>query len=194
MDRKLNWSVPVLESVFTQVRDILDPNPTRKGVEETPLRVAKAWQEWTSGYNVDIEKLLKTFDDGAEDVDGMVIVKDIPFYSHCEHHYAPFFGTVAIGYIPNEQRPRIVGLSKLARLTDAFARRFQVQERMTVQIAQAIEKHLGAAGVGVVSRARHMCMESRGVCKQGSETVFSKLLGVIKDEPQTRAEFMLLSK
>lgn len=194
MSKEFSWDVPVLEGVFAQVRDILDPKPGRTGVEETPLRVAKAWKEWTSGYNADIKTILKTFDDGAQDIDGMVIVKDIPFYSHCEHHYAPFFGTVSIGYIPNAQSPRIVGLSKLARVTDAFSKRFQVQERMTVQIARAINEHLQPAGVGVISRARHMCMESRGVCKQGSETVFSKLIGVIKDEPQTRAEFMLLSK
>ena len=184
------------------VRDILlqtEPDAglggvPRPGIRETPNRVAKALLEWTSGYEQDVKAIFKVFDDGAEDVDGMVIVKEIPFYSHCEHHMAPFFGTVDIGYIPNAKEPRIVGLSKLARLTDIFAHRWQVQERMTNQIANAIVENLAPVGVGVLTRARHLCMESRGVRKQGHHTVYSALRGAMKDESQTRAEFLSLAR
>lgn len=162
----------------------------REGLLETPARVAKAWAHWTSGYSVDINKLLKTFEDGAKDYDGMVIVKDIPIYSKCEHHLADIFGTATIAYIPNG---RVVGLSKLSRLADAFARRLQVQERLTTQIADAIVEHLNPIGVGVVIRARHMCMESRGICQQGHHTITSALRGVMKNEPEARAEFMRLA-
>ncbi len=159
----------------------------REGLSETPMRMAKAWEHWTSGYGVDISKLLKTFEDGAENYDGMVIVKDIPIYSKCEHHLADIFGTATIAYIPNG---KVVGLSKLSRLADAFARRLQVQERLTTQIADALVEHLEPIGVGVLIRARHMCMESRGICQQGHHTITCQLRGVLKDEPAARAEFM----
>ena len=159
----------------------------REGLKETPHRVAKAWKHWCSGYNVDIAALLKVFEDGADNYDQMVIVKDIPIYSKCEHHLADIFGTATIAYIPNG---KIVGLSKLSRLADAFARRLQVQERLTSQIADAIVEHLQPLGVGVVIKARHMCMESRGICQQGHHTVTTALRGVIKEQPATRAEFM----
>ena len=121
----------------------------------------------------------------------MVIVKDIPIYSHCEHHLAPIFGTVTIAYIPNGQ---IVGLSKLSRLADVFARRLQVQERLTNQIADALQENLDPKGVGVILRARHLCMESRGVCQQGHVTITSALRGALRDSPEARAEFMALAK
>ena len=159
----------------------------REGLKETPHRVAKAWKHWCSGYNVDIAALLKVFEDGAGNYDQMVIVKDIPIYSKCEHHLADIFGTATIAYIPNG---KIVGLSKLSRLADAFARRLQVQERLTSQIADAMVEHLQPLGVGVVIKARHMCMESRGICQQGHHTVTTALRGVIKEQPETRAEFM----
>lgn len=162
----------------------------RPGLAETPSRVVKAWRQWTSGYNVDIAKLLKVFEDGAEGYDEMVVVKDIPIYSKCEHHLADIFGTATIAYIPNG---KVVGLSKISRLADAFARRLQVQERLTVQIADALMEHLQPKGVGVVIRARHMCMESRGICQQGHHTVTSALRGVLKEDPQARAEFLELS-
>lgn len=161
----------------------------RAGMEETPHRVAKAFAHWTSGYSVDIGALLKTFEDGAENVDHMVAVRNIPIYSKCEHHLADIIGVATIAYIPNG---KVVGLSKLSRLADAFARRFQVQERLTVQIADALVEHLNPIGVGVSIKARHMCMESRGICQQGHDTVTTALRGAIKDEPQTRAEFMQL--
>lgn len=168
----------------------VDPQPLREGLNETPGRFQKAWMHWTSGYEVDISKLLKTFEDGADNYDELVLVKDIPIYSKCEHHLADIFGTATIGYIP---KGRVVGLSKLSRVADAFARRLQVQERMTTQIADAINEHLQPRGVGVIIRARHMCMESRGICQQGHHTVTCALRGVIK-EGAPRAEFLKLAE
>lgn len=164
--------------------------PEREGLLETPARVVKAWKHWTSGYNADIGGLLKVFEDGADGYDQMVIVKDIPIYSKCEHHLADIFGTATIAYIPDG---RIVGLSKLSRLADAFARRLQVQERLTCQIADALDEHLKPKGVGVIIKARHMCMESRGIRQQGHHTVTSALRGALKDDPTARAEFILLA-
>lgn len=180
-----------IEDAFVRLLQFVGEDPARGGLLETPARMAKAWRHWTGGYAVKPEDLLKVFEDGAEKCDEMVIVKDIPFYSQCEHHLAPFFGTATIGYIPNG---KIVGLSKLSRLTDMFARRLQVQERLTNQIADAIETHLQARGVGVVVRARHLCMESRGVCQQGHHTVTSALRGVMREQGETRSEFMTLAK
>lgn len=163
----------------------------REGLQDTPNRVAKAFTHWFGGYNADIAGILSTqFQDGGEGYDEMVIVKDIPFYSKCEHHMADIFGTVTIAYIPNG---KVVGLSKLSRCVDAFARRLQVQERLTKQVADALVQHLQPKGVGVLVRARHMCMESRGICQQGHHTVTSALRGVLKEEPAARAEFMALA-
>jgi GTP cyclohydrolase I len=162
----------------------------RPGLLETPERVAKAWKFWCSGYGKNPAELLKTFEDGAERCDEMIVVKEIPFYTHCEHHLAPFFGTATIGYIPNG---RIVGLSKLSRLLDMYARRLQVQERLTTQVADALMEHLGPLGAAVVLKARHLCMESRGVCQQGHHTVTSALRGVFKEDATARAEFLRLA-
>lgn len=162
-------------------------DPFRPGVLDTPLRFLKAWEFWTSGYNQDPATVLKTFEDGAQGCDEMIAQRDISFFSLCEHHLAPFFGVVHIGYIPNG---RIVGLSKLARLVEVFARRLQVQERLTNQIAEALDNHLQPVGVGVVVEARHLCMESRGVQKSGTSTVTSALRGVFKTKPEARAEFL----
>lgn len=165
----------------------LDPEPLRGGLLDTPARVAKAWEFWTSGYSTNIAALLKTFDDGAKDVDEMVVVKNIPLYSHCEHHLAAIFGTATVAYVPNG---RIVGLSKISRVVDAFARRLQVQERLTTQIADAINEHLAPLGVGVHIKARHMCMESRGICQQGHHTETTALRGIFKTDAGARAEFI----
>jgi GTP cyclohydrolase I len=175
------------------VRDLLkmvDPNPNRPGIAETPDRVAKAWEFWTSGYSMNAEDLLKVFEDGAENYDEMVLVRDIPVYSKCEHHLADIFGTASVAYIPNG---KIVGLSKLSRLVDMHARRLQVQERLTNDIAEDLWTHLRPKGVGVIVRARHLCMESRGICQQGHHTVTSSLRGVFKDDPAARGEFMRLA-
>ena len=165
--------------------------PLRPGLLETPIRVAKAFEHWFGGYAIDVPSLFKVFEDGAEGADQMVAVCHIPFYSKCEHHMADIFGHATVAYIP---RGRIVGLSKLNRVVDAYARRLQVQERLTNNIADAIQTHLDPIGVGVYITARHMCIESRGVCQHGHHTVTTALRGAIKDEPQTRAEFLALCK
>lgn len=159
----------------------------REGLLETPARVVKAWKHWCGGYAMDPATILKVFEDGADNYDEMVLVKDIPIYSKCEHHLADIFGTVSIAYIPNG---KIVGLSKLSRLADCFARRLQVQERLTVQIADALVEHLQPRGVGVMVKARHMCMESRGIRQQGHHTVTTALRGAMKEDASTRAEFL----
>lgn len=165
----------------------LDPGFDREGLSETPNRVAKAWEFWTSGYGKDPAEILKVFADGSEHYDQMITVKDMPFYSHCEHHMAAIFGTVTISYIP---KGSIIGLSKLSRLVDMYARRLQVQERMTNQIADALWQHVCPCGVGVMIKARHMCMESRGVCQQGHHTITTALRGLIATEPDTKQEFL----
>lgn len=178
------------EVIFDLISEVIEQDAAREGLQETPARVVKAWKHWCSGYNVDIAKLLKTFEDGAENYDEMVLVKDIPIYSKCEHHLADIFGTATIAYIPNG---RVVGLSKLSRVADAFARRLQVQERLTTQIADALDEHLRPKAVGVIVKARHMCMESRGICQQGHHTVTSALRGVFKTDPTARSEFLRLA-
>lgn len=180
-----------LSLVIRQLLNAVEPNPERGGLIETPDRVAKAWEFWTSGYGKTAADVLKVFEDGGENYDEMVMVKDIPVYSHCEHHLAPIFGTATVAYIPNG---RIVGLSKLSRLVDLHSRRLQVQERLTNDIAEDLWKHLQPLGVGVIIKARHMCMESRGLCQQGHHTITSALRGVLKDQPEARAEFMGLAK
>ncbi len=180
-----------LEKVQGLVETILNEigeNPSREGLLKTPKRVAKAYEYLTSGYHKDIHKVLNdaVF---TEDYDEMVLVKDIDFYSMCEHHMLPFFGKVHIAYIPDG---KIVGLSKLPRIVDVFARRLQVQERMTKEIADTINEYLKPKGVAVVSEAFHMCMMMRGVEKQNSSTTSSSMLGVFKDDPKTRLEFLSL--
>ena len=181
----------LLEETIVNLLTSVGEDVSREGLKETPKRVAKAWEFWCSGYNKNAEDILKVFEDGGETYDQMVTVKDIPIYSHCEHHLAPIFGTATISYIPNG---RIVGLSKLSRLADMYARRLQVQERLTDQIADALHKHLQPKGVGVVIKARHLCMESRGICQQGHITITTSLRGAILNEPETRAEFLSLAR
>lgn len=163
-----------ITSLLFNIEDHASPT-LRGGLQETPERVAKAFETWFGGYSVDIASLFKTFEDGGENCDEMVIVRDIPVYSHCEHHMAPIIGHAVVGYVPNG---RIVGLSKLSRVVDAFARRLQVQERLTNQIADAIVEHLDPKAVCVYIDAKHMCMESRGV-KQvcGSSTITKAFRG-----------------
>jgi GTP cyclohydrolase I len=180
-----------IEDVIRQLLRFVGEDPDRGGLLETPARVAKAWKFWCKGYAEDPAALFKTFDDGAEGTSEMVVVKDIPFYTHCEHHLAPFFGTATIGYLPDK---KIVGLSKISRVLDVFARRLQVQERLTTQVADTIMENLTPLGVGVVIKARHLCMESRGVCQQGHHTVTCALRGTFRDDPKTRAEFMQLTQ
>ncbi len=168
----------------------LGEDPAREGLLETPRRVAKALKFLTSGYRIDIKDILRKamFD---VQCDEMVIVKDIEFYSLCEHHILPITGKAHIGYLPNK---KVVGLSKLARVVDVYARRLQVQERMTNQIASDLMNILNARGVGVVVEAIHYCMVMRGVQKQNSKTVTSAMVGSFRDDPRTRTEFMGLIK
>lgn len=174
------------QDIIIQLLKMIGEDPTREGLLETPKRVIKAWGEWTSGYAVDTSKLFKDFGDGAEGYDQMILIGPIPFYSHCEHHLAAIIGEAYTAYIPNG---RVAGLSKFARLVDAYAKRLQIQERMTTQIADDIEKYLNPLGCGVVLRARHMCMESRGVCKPGATTITSALRGCFHEDA-CRAEFL----
>ena len=166
----------------------LGEDPAREGLARTPERVANSLAELTAGYAQTVDEVVGqgVF---AEDCSEMVMVKDIEFYSLCEHHLLPFYGRVHVAYIPDG---RIIGLSKIPRIVDVFARRLQVQERMTQQIAQAIETVLTPKGVGVVAHASHLCMMMRGVQKQNSITTASSMLGVFKDQSETRAEFMTL--
>ena len=169
----------------------LGEDPTRQGLLETPRRVEQAWAHWTSGYASNPKDILKVFEDGADRVDELIVVRGIPVYSHCEHHLAPFFGTAAVGYTPNG---KIVGLSKLTRLVDCFAKRLQVQERLTIQVADALMEHLQPLSVGVLVRCRHMCMESRGIRTPGEETVTSALLGEMRTNLGLRSEFLALAR
>ncbi len=177
---------PKLEHLYAQMLEQIGEDPTRQGLLKTPRRAAKALQFLMQGYQQNLKDILNDaiFD---EEYDDMVIVKDIEFYSLCEHHLLPFFGKCHVGYIP---RKRIIGLSKIPRIVDMFARRLQVQERLTYQIAQALQEALEPVGVGVVMEAQHMCMMIRGVEKQHSKTMTNVMLGAFRDESSTRAEFM----
>ena len=177
-----------LEDLVTSLLNELGEDPKREGLVNTPKRVAKAYEFLTSGYDKDIEHVLN----GAiftEKYDEMVLVKNIDFYSLCEHHMLPFFGKVHVAYIPDG---KIIGLSKIPRIVEVFARRLQVQERMTQQIADTINKYIQPKGVAVVSEASHMCMMMRGVEKQHSAAVTSSMLGCFRDEQETRTEFLSL--
>ena len=179
---------PRMETLIRDLLAELGEDPAREGLKKTPHRVAAALETLTAGYKVSPKDVLggATFE---EDYDEMVIVKDIEVFSLCEHHLLPFFGKCHIAYVP---AGRIVGLSKLARLVDVFARRLQVQERMTTQIAQAIQEHLKPKGVGVVVEAKHLCMIMRGVEKQHSVAVTSAMLGAFRSREATRMEFLTL--
>jgi GTP cyclohydrolase I len=178
----------VLQSLVTEMLLALGENSGRNGLVKTPERVAKALAFMTQGYHTDIDQLLNRALFPIE-YDEMVIVKDIDFFSLCEHHLLPFYGRVHVGYLPNK---KVVGLSKIPRIVDAFARRLQVQERLTVQIAETLKSKLNAHGVGVVVEARHLCMMMRGVEKQNTIAVSSSMLGAFRSQPQTRLEFLKL--
>lgn len=176
--------------IVTRLLQYVGENPERGGLLETPKRVLKAWKHWCGGYEMDAKSILKTFEDGAEGCDEMV-VRVVPFYSHCEHHLAAIIGHAVVAYIPNK---KIVGLSKIDRVVDMFARRLQVQERLTNQIAEAIQENLEPKGVAVWVNARHLCIESRGVRNQNSATDSLALRGVFKEDPRTRSEFLAVAR
>ncbi|MFA6234189.1 MAG: GTP cyclohydrolase I FolE [Bacteroidota bacterium] len=179
---------PAFEKHIEEILIEIGEDPSREGLLKTPYRVAKAYRFLTEGYTMNLDQVLN----GAvfeEDYNEMVIVKDIDFYSLCEHHMLPFFGRCHIAYIPNG---KIIGLSKLPRIVEVFARRLQVQERMTQQIAEALQNALHPLGVGVVCEGRHMCMMVRGVQKQNSVATTSEMLGAFEANSKTREEFLRL--
>lgn len=162
-------------------------DPTREGLRDTPKRVANAYQDWFSGYSSDPGAYLRRTFEEVEGYDEMVVLRDISFESFCEHHMAPIIGRAHVGYLPSD---RVVGISKLARVVDGYARRFQVQEKLTAQIAACINEILKPRGVGVVIDAVHQCMTTRGVHKRGVSMVTSKMLGTFRADASTRAEFL----
>lgn len=179
-----------MEDHYREILRAIGENPAREGLVKTPDRAAEALRYLTSGYREDADALMRgaVFEEKSDD---LVLVRDIEFYSLCEHHLLPFFGHAHVAYIPDG---RIMGLSKIARLVDIFARRLQVQERMTREIAEALEGALSPRGVAVVVEARHLCMSMRGVAKQDAEMVTSHLSGAFRDDARSRAEFYTLLK
>jgi GTP cyclohydrolase I len=175
------------EELVRQLIIRIGDDPDREGLWETPQRVIKSFGELFAGYNANVPELLKTFSEDSSDE--MVLLRRCEFFSTCEHHLQPFFGMAHVAYIPDR---KVVGISKLARLVEAFSRRLQIQERLTSQIAEALQSHLRPKGVGVMLEARHFCMVCRGVNKQNSEMVTSHLTGAFKAQPDTRAEFFSL--
>ena len=184
--------LPVPEEVQEAVRTLLrwaGDDPSREGLLDTPARYGRAWKEYCSGYDEDpAVHLQRTFEEVAG-YDEVVLLRDIPFHSHCEHHLAPIVGTASIAYLPTD---RVVGISKLARVLHSFARRLQIQERLTAEIAQCIWDNLRPQGVAVVIKAEHGCMTGRGVRTHGVDMVTSKVLGVFRDDPTGRKEVLSL--
>lgn len=175
------------EDVGTRLLQFIGEDPSRDGLKETPKRYLKAWRDMTIGYHQNPQEILsKCFD---QPHDELVVLRGIEFHSTCEHHLLPFYGTAAVGYIPGKQ---VVGISKLARLVECFARRLQIQERLTQEIADAITSHLNPMGVGVVIKAKHSCMGARGVGKPDADMITSVTTGLLRTSPSARAEFLSL--
>jgi GTP cyclohydrolase IA len=184
--------LPVPGKVQDAIRTLLrwaGDDPAREGLIDTPARVGRAWKEYCSGYGEDpAVHLQRTFEEVAG-YDEVVLLRDIPFHSHCEHHLAPIVGTASIAYLPTD---RVVGISKLARVLHGYARRLQIQERLTAEIAQCIWQNLNPQGVAVVIQARHGCMTGRGVRTHGVDMVTSKMLGCFREDPSSRKEVLAL--
>ena len=179
-----------VEAAFKTIIRWTGDDPDRDGLKETPARVTRAYEEFFKGYNDDPEAILaKTFEE-IEGYDEMVVLRGIRFESHCEHHMAPIIGRAWVAYIP---KGRVVGISKLARVVDAYAKRLQIQEKMTAQIANTIQKVLEPDGVGVIIKAEHHCMTTRGVHKHGTDMVTSRMLGAFRDNALTRQEFLAMA-
>ena len=191
-DKKLNNSRPSRNEAEDAVRTLLrwvGDNPMREGLLETPNRVVRAYEEFFAGYEIDPQALLqKTFEE-VDGYDEIVLLRNIPFESYCEHHMLPVIGHVSIAYLPQK---RVVGISKLARVVDAFSKRLQIQEKMTVQIAECINLTLKPRGVAVVIEAVHECMTTRGVHKSGVSMITSQMLGEFRDDPVMQSSFMSL--
>jgi GTP cyclohydrolase I len=176
-----------IEDAFRSILRWIGENPDRDGLRDTPTRLVRAYQEYFSGYRQDPEQILQRTFEEMDGYDEMVVLRGIPFESHCEHHVAPIIGHAWVAYVPNR---RVVGISKLARVVEAYAKRLQIQERLTAQVANTIDQVLKPQGVGVVIKAAHQCMSSRGVHMHGTDLVTSRMLGCFRDNPMTRQEFM----
>lgn len=175
------------ENAVRTILRYIGEDPARQGLLETPSRVTRAFEEYFKGYSEDPEEILQTTFEEIEGYEGMIVLRGIRFESHCEHHMAPIIGRAWVAYLP---RGRVVGISKLARIVEVYAKRLQIQEKMTAQIAHAIETVLQPHGVGVVLKAEHHCMTTRGVMKPGTDLVTSQMTGVFRDSPITRQEFL----
>ena len=190
MAKGADESEPSREQAEKAVRTLIQwagDDPDREGLADTPARFVRAWEEYFSGYNEDpIDVLERTFQETGG-YDEMVVLRDIEFFSHCEHHVVPIIGKVHVAYLPSN---RVIGISKLARVVEIFARRLQIQEKLTAQIAQTIDEVLEPKGVGVVVQAQHQCMTTRGVKKSGVSMITSHMLGAFRDDSKTRREFL----
>jgi GTP cyclohydrolase IA len=189
MDQIVRPSRSEVEAAFHTILRWTGDNPDRDGLKDTPARLARAYEEYFSGYGEDPEAILSTTFEETEGYDEMIALRGIRFVSHCEHHVAPIVGRAWVAYIPNG---RVVGISKLARIVDIYAKRLQIQEKMTAQIANAIDTVLQPQGVGVILKAEHHCMTARGIMKPGTDLVTSRMLGVFRDSAVTRQEFITL--
>ena len=186
LEKTLNQSQYIMDAMKELIK-LCGDDPERDGLQESPMRVLKAFLEYTEGYHEDPKKHLeKVFDVDHQE---LILVRDIEFYSMCEHHFAPFYGVAHVGYIPNE---KITGLSKIGRMVEGYAKRFQVQERLTNQIAEAMEEILQPQGTMVVVEAKHMCMCSRGVKKANSSTTTTSTRGIFKEQNDAKLEFLTL--
>ena len=188
MSQKPEVPVEVEEAIRTLIRWAGD-DPSREGLRDTPKRVGRAWKEYCSGYDEDPGDHLSRFFEEVGGYDEIVLLKDIPFQSHCEHHMAPIIGKASIAYLPTD---RVVGISKLARVLQGFARRLQVQERLTAEVADCIERHLEPRGVAVVIEASHSCMTARGVRTPGVNMVTSRVTGAFRNDQRSREEVLKL--
>jgi GTP cyclohydrolase I len=177
------------EEAFRSILRWIGEDPERDGLHETPKRLVRAFREYFCGYDEDPEQILKKTFEEVDGYDEMVVLRGVSFESHCEHHVAPIIGRAWVGYVPDR---RVVGISKLARVVEAYARRLQIQERLTAQVANTIENVLKPRGVAVVIKATHHCMMSRGVHKRGTDLVTSRMLGCFRDSAMTRSEFLSL--
>lgn len=187
-DGERSFDEAAAEKAVVRLLRFIGEEPGRDGLVDTPRRVVRAWREMTSGYQEDpAEILTRTFEETSDE---LVILRGISFYSTCEHHMLPFYGTASVGYLPG----KVVGISKLARLVHCYARRLQIQERLTRQIAAAIAEHLDARGTGVIVTAHHLCMGCRGVRQASTEMVTSSMLGTLRNDPVSRSEFLRLSQ
>lgn len=192
MDAMVDQDRPTREDAEEAVRTLIrwaGDDPSREGLRDTPGRVARAYDEFFRGYSLDPEDVLRRTFEETGGYDEMVLIRDIEVESHCEHHMVPIIGKAHVAYIPAR---RVVGISKLARVVDIFARRLQIQEKMTVDIASTIDRVLQPQGVAVVIEARHQCMTTRGIHKPGAGTITSHMLGAFRDDPSTRREFLAM--